>query len=399
MDLAPAAVGAEPLLSGGEAVVLAHSDSIVGTYDGPRGLHTFITATADPNVVRANGSWGSGLPSLVCEMVRSSTSPLVWNGVLPPQLGGAPIRWEFEPGSGAFISTAGGKPTTRYVKRVAYRDSTIAGTYDGPSGLHCVIVATADPNLVQAHGSWGGRPTLVCEMVRSTAPMVWNGVLPPQSFGGAPIRWEFEPGLGAFTSTAGGKAPTRYVKRASWNAATVSSPQPTLSGGFDIEEGHEDPALRHGQKWARIWCPLGGDPHLGNPQYRGKGVAYHEPVGLCCFTKLPYKEMPDFGEILGHCLFWIFFIGVQAIPLYYIYENIPPSLSPATRALFAVHSLFMEVLSIWVSIPVLLLWCLIIRGCCDRTNAGILPCSMHRVTPYFARKYPHLVTRGPAAQR
>ena len=119
MDLAPGAVGAEPLLSGEEAVVLAcDEDSIVGTYDGPAGFHTFITATADPNVVRANGSWGSGRPSFVCEMVRSSTSPLVWNGVLPPQLfGGAPIRLEFEPDLNTFTSTAGGKPPTRYVKR------------------------------------------------------------------------------------------------------------------------------------------------------------------------------------------------------------------------------------------------------------------------------------------
>lgn len=276
------------------------------------------------------------------------------------------------------------------------------GRFDAHERPSTELLQTATPlrdGLLQNEVTADIEAPRLADALSRLSPLVWNGVLPPQLFGGAPIRWDFEPGLNAFTSTAGGKPTTHYVKRGSWNAATVSSPQPTLSGGFDIEEGHEDPALRHGQKWARIWCPLGGDPHLGNPQYRGKGVAYHEPVGLCCFTKLPYKEMPDCREILGHCLFWIFFIGVQAIPLYYIYENIPPSLSPATRAVFAVHSLFMEVLSIWVSIPVLLLWCLIIRGCCDRTNAGILPCSMHRVTPYFARKYPHLVTRGPAAQR
>jgi len=117
MDLAPAAAVAEPLLTGGEAVVLA-CDSIVGTYDGPGGLLSIITATADPNVVQAHGSWGSGRPSVVLEMVRSSTSPLVWNGVLPPQLfSGAPIRWEFEHDLNTFTSTAGGKPPTRYVKR------------------------------------------------------------------------------------------------------------------------------------------------------------------------------------------------------------------------------------------------------------------------------------------
>ena len=149
---------------------------------------------------------------------------MVWNGVLPPQsFGGAPIRWEFEPGLGAFTSTAGGKPTIHYVKRVAYRDSTIAGTYDGPGGVRSVIVATADPNVVQAHGAWGSaRPKLVCEMVRSsTSPLVWNGVLPPHLFGGAPVRWEFEPDLKTFTSTAGSKPMTRYVKRSETGGAGV----------------------------------------------------------------------------------------------------------------------------------------------------------------------------------
>ena len=42
---------------------------------------------------------------------------MVWNGVLPPHLGGLLARWEFEPGMNAFTSTTGGKPPRRYVKR------------------------------------------------------------------------------------------------------------------------------------------------------------------------------------------------------------------------------------------------------------------------------------------
>ena len=134
-------------------------------------------------------------------MVRSSTSPLVWNGVLPRHfLGGAPIRWEFEPGLGAFTSTAGGKPTTHYVKRVAYRDSTIAGTYDGPGGVRSVIVATADPNVVQAHGAWGSGKTR-CVPSQELVADGWNGVR-RLFVRWAPVRWELSR-TASPTSTAG----------------------------------------------------------------------------------------------------------------------------------------------------------------------------------------------------
>ena len=143
---------------------------------------------------------------------------MVWHSVPSPQFdlmskmwGGAPQRFEFEPGLGAFTSKAAGKPNTHYVKR------GIEGTYDGPDGFRTVITATADPNVVQARGSWGSSGTLLMfEMRRSSTPFVWNGVFPPHFLGGAPVRWEFEPALDAFTSrssTASGKPPTRYVKR------------------------------------------------------------------------------------------------------------------------------------------------------------------------------------------
>jgi len=100
-------------------VKTARSARIKGTYDCVAWNTTVvITATADPNVVQCRGSRSNGGKSVVYEMVRSSTSPLVWNGVLPPQLfSGAPIRWEFEHDLNTFTSTAGGKPPTRYVKR------------------------------------------------------------------------------------------------------------------------------------------------------------------------------------------------------------------------------------------------------------------------------------------
>ena len=151
---------------------------------------------------------------------------MVWNSVPSPQFdllskmwGGAPLRYEFEPGMGAFTSKAAGKPNTHYVKR------RIEGTYDGPNGVRCVIKPTADPNVVQAHGSLqrSGPTLLVCEMRRSSSPMVWNGVLPPH-LGGLLARWEFEPGMNAFTSTTRGKPPRRYVKRPETGGVRVFDP-------------------------------------------------------------------------------------------------------------------------------------------------------------------------------
>ena len=184
-----------------------------------------ITATKDPNVVQIRGSRIKIDPNTLVYEMRRSSSPLVWNNVPSPQFdllskmwGGAPLRYEFEPGLGAFTSKAAGKPNTHYVKR------SIVGTYDGPSSLRSVIVATADPNVVQAHGAWGsGKTSFVCQMVRSSSPMVWNGVLPPR-LGGSPVRWEFEPDLLTFTSTGPGKPTTRYVKRPETGGAGVFDP-------------------------------------------------------------------------------------------------------------------------------------------------------------------------------
>ena len=45
--------------------------------------------------------------NIVFEMRRSAGTPAVWDGVLPRRvLGGAQIRWEFEPSFGAFTSSA-----------------------------------------------------------------------------------------------------------------------------------------------------------------------------------------------------------------------------------------------------------------------------------------------------
>ena len=185
-----------------------------------------ITATKDPNVVEIRGSRIKIDPNTLVYEMRRSSLPMVWNSVPSPQFdllskmwGGAPLRYEFEPGMGAFTSKAAGKPNTHYVKR------RIEGTYDGPNGLRCVIKSTADPNVVQAHGSFqrSGPTLLVCEMRRSSSPMVWNGVLPPH-LGGLLARWEFEPGMNAFTSTTGGKPPRRYVKRVKTGGARVFDP-------------------------------------------------------------------------------------------------------------------------------------------------------------------------------
>ncbi len=225
--------------------------------------------------------------------------------------------------------------------------------------------------------------------------------------GGAPIRWDFEPGLNAFTSTAGGKPTTHYVKRGSWNAATHS--QPTASGGFDIEDGNQDPALRNGQNWARICCPLGGDVGAFNG-HKGVGAAYHEPIGCCCFTKPPYKDKPDLRETCSYCLFWLVVFCIGQIPLGFIYlvsygEEWDQSVQNVGYIQTTLGALFLMskyLLPGWLLIAILIVWCRIAeRVFCMPycTNTSMCPCTVHRVTPYFVRKYPQLVTRGPAAQR
>ena len=76
-----------------------------------------ITATKDPNVVEIRGSRIKIDPNTLVYEMRRSSSPMVWNGVLPPHLGGLLARWEFEAGMNAFTSTTRGKPPRRYVKR------------------------------------------------------------------------------------------------------------------------------------------------------------------------------------------------------------------------------------------------------------------------------------------
>jgi hypothetical protein len=205
-------------------------EGIAGIYDyAAWKIIVVITATKDPNVVQVRISGINFDPNALAYEMRRSSSPMVWHSVPSPQFdlvskmwGGAPIRYEFEPGLGAFTSKAAGKPNRRFVKR------GIEGTYDGPDGFRTVITATADPNVVQARGSWGSSGTLLMfEMRRTSTPFVWNGVFPPHFLGGAPVRWEFEPGLGAFTSrssTASGKPPTRYVRRPETGGAGVFDP-------------------------------------------------------------------------------------------------------------------------------------------------------------------------------
>jgi len=98
----------------------------------------------------------------------------------------------------------------------------IEGIYDCTTvDTIVVITATMDPNVVQIRGSFVkiDQNTLAYEMRRSSSPMVWHSVPSPQferlskMWGGAPLRYEFEPGMGAFVSIAAGKPNTRYVKR------------------------------------------------------------------------------------------------------------------------------------------------------------------------------------------
>ena len=96
----------------------------------------------------------------------------------------------------------------------------IAGTYVH-DGLTYWITATADPSVVKAHVShYSLRAHGIDVEMRKSSPTAWDGVLPPHAPGGAaPIHWEFEPGLGAFTSTSPGKPTRRFGRRVATAAA------------------------------------------------------------------------------------------------------------------------------------------------------------------------------------
>ena len=94
----------------------------------------------------------------------------------------------------------------------------IAGTYD--TLVFCifrasyVITATADPGVVRAQVYLGDDLKGAWDMYRSASDTrVWEGVFPPTIYGGAPVRWEFDPGYRVFDTTAPGKPPRLLVKR------------------------------------------------------------------------------------------------------------------------------------------------------------------------------------------
>ena len=155
--------------------------------------------------------------------------------------------------------------------------------------------------------------------------------------------------------------------------------------------------------------PLGGDAGACNG-YKGVGAAYHEPIGCCCYTRPPFKDKPDLGETCRYCVFWLVVFCIGQVPLGFLYavigdEKWDQSVQQFGYIYTTLGGLFLMskyLLPAWLVIAVCIVWC----GIAERifcmpycTNTSMCPCTVHRVTPHFVRKYPHLVTRGPAAAR
>ena len=296
-------------------------------------------------------------------------------------------------------------------------DTGIGGTYDG-DGLRYVITATADPSVVNA------KVAGFSFEMRKNSHTAWDGVLPPHmpGLGGAPIHWEFEPGLGAFTSKAPGKPTRRFVRLTSGRsgAAPVTSlddyvgqrcesfpnGQPgrivetfqfTREGAIYVTTGTasgRNTYTRHGetlqhQQHAQITATLQPNGELAWSHGYGSRIcgrgggggggyeenwariwcpiaghpdmdqgAYHEPIGLCNYTTRRYEHDRPDEEIGGNCI---------CLPL---------------------------VTACWIGTL-----CYQPCGCICAHQVpwlGDCPCSEHRVTKHFVEKYPHLVTKGPA---
>ena len=120
---------------------------------------------------------------------------------------------------------------------------------------------------------------------------------------------------------------------------------------LECNGGVEPVAVGGEENWARIWCPIAGHPDMDQG-------AYHEPIGLCCYTTRRYEhDRPD-EEIGGNCI---------CLPL---------------------------VTACWIGTL-----CYQPCGCICAHQVpwlGDCPCSEQRVTKHFVEKYPHLVTKGPA---
>ena len=308
-------------LRGGGNVVPATDTGIGGTYDGD-GLRYVITATADPSVVNAK------VAGFSFEMRKNSHT--AWDGVLPPHmpgLGGAPIHWEFEPGLGAFTSKAPGKPTRRFVRLTSGRSGAAPVTsLDDYVGQRCESFPNGQP----------GRIVETFQFTREGVIYVTTGTA-----------------SGRNTYTRHGET-LQHQQHAQITATLQPNGELAWSHGYGSRicgrgggggGGYEE-------NWARIWCPIAGHPDMDQG-------AYHEPIGLCCYTARKYEhDRPD-DEI-----FCNFILGLPILT------------------------------GLWIGTL-----CYQPCGCICAHQVpwlGDCPCSEQRVTKHFVEKYPHLVTKGPA---
>ena len=167
------------------------------------------------------------------------------------------------------------------VSPVVPMQPVVDGTYDGPERLRYVVAATADAGVVSARVFQGDRDTnIVFEMRRSAGtPAVWDGVLPRRVYGGAQIRWEFEPGFGAFTSSARGKPARRFVKQpitapvqpmmpaVATPVQTMAAPQPAHMQGFAEPPNNAAPFHPEGAPPSQLTFPLLGSRRAHTPPH------------------------------------------------------------------------------------------------------------------------------------
>ena len=294
-------------------------------------------------VVQGNGDWVDELyPSHRGHVEPAEDSGLYEGYGVEP--GRYPAKWRLQP-NGVLVAAWGDQFNVVYylVREGDPRAATTGGAAHLNNELNNVARNTDDTHRARDLVDQGAD-------LSSTNGAPWHHT---------PLHQASYHGRYAMAETLVGLGAPLHLHSNPCGRGTHGTPLELARGGghhaiakmLECNGGIEPVAVGSEENWARIWCPIAGHPDMDQG-------AYHEPIGLCCYTTRRYEhDRPD-EEIGGNCI---------CLPL---------------------------VTACWIGTL-----CYQPCGCICAHQVpwlGDCPCSEQRVTKHFVEKYPHLVTKGPA---